>query len=49
MDVIDLVVGSRVATLQKIDFKGVAELFDHVVAEKIISLIETINHNAEAA
>jgi hypothetical protein len=36
------------ASFTDINLEGVAGLFDHAVAEKIISLIETINHNAEA-
>jgi type I restriction enzyme R subunit len=37
------------APFTDINLEGVAGLFDHAVAQKIISLIETINHNAEAA
>jgi hypothetical protein len=37
------------APFTDINLEGVAGLFDHAVARKIISLIETINHNAEAA
>jgi type I restriction enzyme R subunit len=37
------------APFTDINLEGVAGLFDHAVARKIISLIETINHNAEVA
>ena len=37
------------APFTDINSNGVAGLFDNSVATKIISLIETINHNAEAA
>ena len=37
------------APFTDINTNGVAGLFEEIVASKIISLIETINHNAEAA
>jgi hypothetical protein len=37
------------APFTDINSTGVAGLFEDQIASKIISLIETINHNAEAA
>ena len=37
------------APFTDINSNGVAGLFDDAIATRIISLIETINHNAEAA